>query len=101
MVLLEPEFEYTKDINEINPITLNITLSKIQNDVLTFELRKKIQIKLTDSETKQFWINFFSNSLEGKKIKASMIIAFRDRFGSACKLKQMGLLKPKTKIITD
>jgi hypothetical protein len=101
VVLLEPEFKYTDKIEEIAPLTLNLTFTRKDADTVTFELRKKASIKLSDNNSKEFWINFFSNSLEGKTIKSNMIIVFRDKFGSACKLKELGLLKPKTKIATD
>ena len=97
----EPEFRYTEKIDEITPLTMNLTFTRKDANTVTLELRKKASIKLDDKNAKEFWVNFFSSSLEGKTIKSNMIIVFRDRFGSACKLKELGLLKPKTKIATD
>jgi len=101
MVFVKNEFVYSEKIEEITPLTLNLTITGHDNNVVSLELRKKVVVNLSDPDSKEFWLNFFSNSLEGKTIKANTIIVFRDKFGSACKLKELGLLKPKTKIFTD
>lgn len=101
MVFVEPEFKYSDKIEEITPLTLNLTITGRHNNMVSLELRKRVVVDLSDDKNKSFWVNFFSNSLEGKTVKANTIIVFRDKFGSACKLKELGLLKPRTKIITD
>ena len=101
MVFAEPQFVYSDKIEEITPLTLNLTFSKKDNDTITLELRKKANVKLNEESSKSFWMEFFSRSLEGKTVKANIIIVFRDKFGSACKLKEIGLLKKGTKINTD
>jgi len=92
------EFIYSDGIEEIKPLTLNLSLTKKDAHFAIGELRKKIVIDLDNPE---FWIKLLSSSLEGKPIKANVIIVFRDKFGSACKLKELGLLKPNTKILED
>jgi hypothetical protein len=92
------DFIYSKDIEEIKPMVLNLTLGKVVDHKVQGELRKKFTIDLDNKET---WIELFSKSLEGKPIKANIIIAFRNKFNSACHLKQINLLKPGTKIKID
>lgn len=92
------DFIYSKDIEEIKPMTLNLTLGQVVDKKIQAELRKKFTIDLNNKET---WIELFSKSLEGKTIKANIIITFRNKFNSACHLKQIGLLKPGTKIKVD
>jgi hypothetical protein len=89
------DFVYTTDIEEIKPMTLNLTIVERTNKTIKAELRKKFTI---DLENPKVWIDLFSASLEGKPIKANIIIAFRNPFKSACQLKQLKLLKPGTKI---
>jgi len=92
------DFIYTKDIEEIKPMVLNLTLGRVIDHKVQGELRKKFTINL---ENKESWVNLFSNSLEGKPIKANIIITFKNKFNSACHLKEIGLLKPGTKIKID
>jgi len=93
------DFIYTKDINEIKPMTLNLTLSnQIINNKVKAALRKGFTIDLNNPD---FWVNLFSASLEGKSIKANVIISFDNKFTSACKLNKLGLLKKGTKIKYD
>ena len=92
------DFIYSKDIEEIKPMTLNLTLGQLKDNKIQGELRKKFTIDLNNKET---WVELFSKSLEGKTIKANIIITFRNRFNSACHLKQVGLLKPGTKLKVD
>ena len=88
------EFIYSEGIEEVKPLTLNLSLRKKLDGSIEGELRKKVAI----SKDSAFWIELFSKSLQGKPIKAPVIIVFRDPFGSACKLKELGLLKADTKI---
>lgn len=101
MVFQEPQFVYSDKIEEITPLTLNLTFTKKDENTITLELRKKASVKLDDKQSKDFWVEFFSRSLEGRTVRANIIIVFRDKFGSACKLKELGLLKKGTKINTD
>lgn len=101
MVFAEPQFVYSDKIEEITPLTLNLTFSKKDEDTIAIELRKKASVYLSEEDSKKFWTEFFSRSLEGKTVKANIIIVFRDKFGAACKLKELGLLKKGTKINTD
>jgi len=94
-MFMTDEFIYSEGIEEIASLTLNMTLHKKSKNKIEGEFRKKFTI---DLEEPDFWIELFSNSLEGKDIKAPVLIVFRDKFGSACKLKELGLLKPNTKI---
>jgi len=89
------DFIYSKDIEEIKPMTLNLTLFRQDETHVKGELRKKFTIDLNNSET---WVELFSKSLEGKPIKANIIIAFRNPFRSACQLKELKLLKTGTKL---
>jgi len=97
MLMTTDDFIYSRGIEEIKPMTLNMTLHKRPGSVVV-EFRKKVIINLSDAV---FWTEFFSRSLEGKPIKANVMVVFRDAFGSACKLKELGLLKPETKIKED
>ena len=101
MVFSEPSFVYSDKIEEITPLTLNLTFSKKDKNSITIELRKKANVNLNELHSKQFWMEFFSRSLEGKAVKANIIIVFRDKFGAACKLKEIGLLKKGTKINSE
>lgn len=92
------DFIYTEDIENINPMTLNLTLTSRDEHRVMGELRKKFTIDLNHPEQ---WVELFSSSLEGKPIKANVIITFRNSFTSACKLKELGLLKPGTKVKLD
>ena len=93
------DFIYTKDIEEIKPMTLNLTLgNQVVDNKLKAELRKKFTIDLSNPD---IWVELFSKSLEGKTIKANIIISFRNPFRSACQLKQLSLLKPGTKVKSD
>lgn len=93
------DFVFTKDIEEIKPMTLNLTLdNQVVDGKIKGALRKKFTIDLKNPD---LWLELFSKSLEGKTIKANVIISFNNPFNSACKLKALGLLKPGTKIKTD
>lgn len=91
------EFIYSEGIEEVKPLTLNLSLRRKPDGSIEGELRKKVAI----NKNSEFWIELFSKSLQGKTIKAPVIIVFRDPFGSACKLKQLGLLKADTKILDN
>ena len=95
---MSDDFIYTQDIEEIKPLTLNLTLTHRNERYVKGELRKKFTIDLQDPK---IWMDLFSASLEGKPIKSSVIITFRNPFRSACQLKELKLLKPGTKIKTD
>lgn len=88
-------FIYSEGIEEIKPLTLNLTVHRNKDGTIEGELRKKFIIDMSNPD---FWINLFSRSLEGKNIKAPVLIVFRDKFGSACKLKELGLLKDDVKL---
>jgi hypothetical protein len=88
-------FIVNKGKQKVNPLTLNLNVSIDDNGKITGELRKVFFI--TDIN-KKFWVNFFATSLSGVPIKAEVVIEFRDPFLAATRLKQMGLLKPRTVI---
>ena len=92
------DFIYSEDIEEIKPMTLNLTLVRQDATHIKGELRKKFTIDLNNPDA---WVELFSKSLEGKTIKANIIIAFRNPFRSACQLKELKLLKPGTKLKID
>ena len=77
---------------------LNLTLFKKKDGTIIGEFRKKITI---NEENQIHFIDLFSNSLEGKPIQSKVIIAFRDPFISANRLKEFGLLKKGTQIKID
>ena len=83
-------FVYSKNIQEIKPLVLNLTLSINPKGQHVGELRKVFLIK---EENKEFWKEFFASSLNGLPIKAEVLIEFRNRDFSALKIKQWGLLK--------
>jgi len=91
------DFVYSEGIEEVKPLTLNLSITRKPNGSIEGEVRKKIVIDLNSD----FWIELFSKSLQGKPIRAPVIIVFRDPFGSACKLKELGLLKADTKILEE
>jgi len=94
-LLGKEEFAYSKNIESIKPLVLNLTLSTDKEGKRTGELRKKFLIK---AENTSFWSELFSASLSGKTIKAEVIIEFSNPFLSAIKLKEWGLLKTGTVI---
>lgn len=83
-------FEYSKNIEEIKPLILNLTITKNEHGKNIGELRKVFTIH---ESNKAFWSEFFAASLSGTPIKAQVLIEFRNPFLSALKLKELGLLK--------
>lgn len=92
---MKDDFIYSEDIEEIKPLTLNLTVHRKKDGTIEGQLRKKFTI---NTEDPSFWKELFSHSLEGKNIKAPVLIVFRDPFGAACKLKELGLLKKNTNL---
>ena len=91
MAIVVNNFAYSKNIQEIKPLILNLVLSHNPKGMPQGELRKVFLIK---DENKDFWIEFFAASLTGTPVKAEVLIEFTNPFLSAAKLKQWGLLKP-------
>lgn len=94
-IMDEEEFIYSDKIEQVAPLTLNLSIHITENDEVVVELRKKATINY---KNKEFWLNFFSASLGDKPIKVNAQIVFRDKFSSASKLKDLNLLKTGTKI---
>ena len=94
--MADNNFVYSKNIHEIKPLILNLTLSQNPDGQRYGELRKKFLIK--EGENDEFWKEFFAASLQGKPVRAEVLIEFRNRDFSALKIKQWGLLKEGIKI---
>lgn len=90
-------FEYSKDIEEIDPIVFNLSLNKTDKGIQG-ELRKRFLIKEVE---KAFWMQVFEASLKGKPIQAKIKIVFRDPLLSAIKLKELNLLEQELKLVID
>ena len=90
----DPSFCYSENIAEVNPLILNLTLTK-PNGVKTGDLRKKIPMLKKDAE---FWGKVIMAMLLKEPIETEVLIEFRNPGLSALKIKQWGLLKEGIKI---
>lgn len=91
------EFVYTEHIDEIKPLTLNLTITST-NGQIKGELRK---VFIINKVNKAFWSQFFETSLSDKPISANVQIVFRDKFASGARLAELNLIHKGTKIKTD